>query len=93
MNMEITAETRLVDLTVGQLLDYLSRHIKAPEKRAQKAPKRYAYGIAGIAQIFNCSLTTANRIKKSGVIDDAIHQSGRIIVTDIELALQLFNNK
>ena len=38
-------------------------------------------------------MTTANRIKASGRIDDAITQHGRIIVVDANKALQLFNNK
>lgn len=51
--------------------------------------RRYVYGIAGIARLFNCSITTANRIKQSGKIDEAISQLGRIITVDAELALQL----
>lgn len=54
--------------------------------------RRLVYGIAGIAQVFNCSMTTANRIKKSGRIDKAIKQHGRVIVVDADLALELFNN-
>ena len=51
--------------------------------------RRLVYGIAGIAQIFNCSMTTANRIKQSGKIDRAITQYGRKIVVDANLALEL----
>lgn len=40
-------------------------------------------------KIFGCSIPTANRIKKSGVIDSAITQVGRKIVVDSELALSL----
>lgn len=47
------------------------------------------YGIEGIAQVFGCSVPTANRIKKSGVIDDAITQIGRKIIIDAEKALAL----
>ena len=47
------------------------------------------YGIAGIAQLFNCSMTTANRIKASGKIDQAISQTGRMITVDADLALRL----
>ena len=47
------------------------------------------YGIKGIADTFGCSIPTANRIKKSGVIDDAITQVGRKIVVDADLALEL----
>lgn len=90
--MEITSDTRIIDLTVGQLMDLFAA--QAPATQAQpKEEKRLVYGIAGIAQIFNCSMTTANRIKASGRIDDAITQHGRIIVVDANKALQLFNNK
>lgn len=51
--------------------------------------RRVYYGIEGIAQIFGCSVPTANRIKKSGVIDDAITQIDRQIVIDGNLALEL----
>lgn len=67
----------------------------APKQAHQQEAKerRKVYGIAGIAQIFNCSMTTANRIKQSGRIDQAITQHGRIIVVDTELALELFDKK
>ena len=55
-------------------------------------PKRYVYGIRGIAQLLKCSKSKANRIKKSGVIDEAIIQNGRKIIVDVELALQLIKN-
>lgn len=91
--MEITSDTRIIDLTVGQLMDLFAK-AQAPVTQAQpKEEKRLVYGISGIAQIFNCSMTTANRIKASGRIDDAITQHGRIIVVDANKALQLFNNK
>lgn len=51
--------------------------------------KHYEYGIAGIAKFFGCSIPTANRIKKSGVIDAAITQVNRKITIDFELALSL----
>ena len=51
------------------------------------------YGIAGIAKIFNCSNTTASRIKSSRIIDKAITQIGRKIIVDAELALQLAGSK
>ena len=53
--------------------------------------KHYEYGIQGIAKIFGCSIPTANRIKKSSIIDAAISQIGRKIVIDTELALKLAN--
>jgi hypothetical protein len=55
--------------------------------------KKHVYGIRGIAQLFGCSMPTANRIKKSGKIDKAITQIGRKIIVDAELALELAGRK
>jgi hypothetical protein len=93
MNIEPT--TRIIDLTVGQLMDLLSSAMVAKPEEPKTPERRFVYGIAGIAQLFNCSMTTANRIKASGRIDKAISQSGRIIVVDADRALELYsiNNK
>ncbi|GAQ13477.1 hypothetical protein MODO_1132 [Myroides odoratimimus] len=55
--------------------------------------KRYVYGIRGIAELFGCSISTANKIKKEGKIKNAILQYGRKIIVDAELALELFSKK
>ena len=55
--------------------------------------KKHVYGLHGIAQLFGCSMPTANRIKKSGKIDRAITQIGRKIIVDAELALELAGRK
>jgi len=55
--------------------------------------RKHVYGINGIAKLFNCSLSTASRIKQSGKIDQAIKQFGRKIIVDAELALELFGKK
>ena len=62
---------------------------KASSDEESAKPRRLVYGIQGIADTFGCSIPTANRIKKSGVIDDAITQVGRKIVVDADLALEL----
>ena len=51
--------------------------------------QKYAYGISGICEIFGCSKPTAQRLKKSGVIDGAIIQNERTIVVDRQKALAL----
>lgn len=55
--------------------------------------KHYIYGMKGLAQLLGCSLSTAARIKKSGVLAPAIHQTGKIIVVDADLALDLMRVK
>lgn len=84
----IDNDTRIIDLTVGQLKDILGQQQTVVVDNSPQE-KKLAYGIAGIAQIFNCSMTTANRIKASGRIDRAISQYGRMITVDVDLALEL----
>lgn len=94
--------TRLI--TIEQLLakpicmmtgEELTLLLQNTEKVTAKVPaevvpeKHYEYGIEGLAKVFKCSIPTANRIKKSGVIDAAITQVGRKIVVDVELSLEL----
>lgn len=89
--MEINPKTRIIDLTVEQLVEVITK-AKAPvEKSIPEQETKYEYGIAGIAKIFNCSIRTANRIKQSGRISQAITQIGRMIVIDVNRALELYN--
>ncbi|MBO5592803.1 MAG: DUF3853 family protein [Prevotella sp.] len=62
---------------------------KKPESSIPSPKRKLAYGIKGIAETFGCSIPTANRIKKSGIINKAISQLGRKIVIDVDLALEL----
>ena len=82
----------------GEELAYLINNIglltgdKMPEECTPSSDRKLAYGIKGIADTFGCSIPTANRIKKSGIIDKAISQIGRKIVLDVALALELAGN-
>lgn len=53
-----------------------------------QAEKKLVYGIKGLCEILQCSPATAHRIKRSGIIKEAITQIGRKIVIDVELALE-----
>lgn len=69
--------------------------IAAPESSVivDTTKRQHVYGIAGIASLFGCSIPTASRIKKSGIINRAITQIGRKIIVDAELALELAGRK
>lgn len=87
-------KTRLIDLTVGELLELIGREKQQQQTRTEidvskTYYKKYVYGRAGIAELFKCSLTTASRIKQSGLIDGAYRQVGRLIIVDAEKALEL----
>lgn len=78
------------------LMSEVFRHRQQPELQPLTITdvsdsNKYAYGIAGICEIFGCSKPTAQRIKSSGIIDGAITQTGRTIVIDRQKALDLVN--
>lgn len=79
-------DTRIIDLTVGQLKALLNKD--APVVKREE--KRLVYGIKGIAELFGCSISTAQRIKDSGKIKKALTQVGRKIVVDADKALELY---
>ncbi|NDW11958.1 DUF3853 family protein [Bacteroides sp. 214] len=91
MKTNIDLNKPLWQLTVGEFLELMNQ---TPIVATDNTPKekRLVYGISGIAQLFNCSMTTANRIKSSGRIDRAISQHGRMITVDAELALELMKS-
>ena len=72
---------------------YMMKHVLmeslSVESTEPSSQKRYVQGYQGIASLFGCSKSTAQRIKKSGIIDDAITQVNRKILVDADLALQL----
>ena len=103
MEHVFTFETLLqtpVCMMTGEQLAFLVSNLPLLNKQGNKAssdeesakPRRLVYGIQGIADTFGCSIPTANRIKRSGVIDAAITQVGRKIVVDADLALELAAN-
>ena len=64
--MDFSANTRIIDLTVGELVDIIRDSIPQPVVAPVEANRMYDYGIAGIARTFGCSQSTAKRIKASG---------------------------
>tara|TARA_R110002012_G_scaffold241323_1_gene415535 strand:+ start:14304 stop:14600 length:297 start_codon:yes stop_codon:yes gene_type:complete len=96
MNLELLKEKPIFQMTGEEFL-FLQRSIDKVSYEAKKDPadnisKKYVYGIRGIARLIGCSISSANRLKKSGVIDEAIIQNGRKIIVDSELALELIKN-
>lgn len=87
--MGITKETRLIDLSLGELVEYLQANIKPSQQ--EKAGKEFVYGYKGVQTLFNCSNATACKLIH-GKIKDAVFQDGRMIVVDKEKALRLFNS-
>ena len=77
-------------MTGEELIFLLNSSMEAKvNEQTPVVQKRTYYGIEGIAQVFGCSVPTANRIKRSGIIDAAITQIGRKIIVDADMALAL----
>ena len=89
----ISQDTRLIDLTVAQLAEVIDKAVEESLSRRSQptdSTPRFVHGIKGIAAIFGVSERQARYIKSSGVINKAIRQQGRTIITDVHMALQLF---
>ena len=92
----------IFNLTVGEFIEALQEGIgfSSPvvneEQMVQqntRVQKHYVYGLKGLCSLLGCSLSTAARIKKSGAIDAATSQRGKIIVFDADLVLDLLSVK
>lgn len=100
MNTEELKSKLLVQMTGEEFL-LLQQSVLTKEQSNQPTANttdlatspKYVYGLKGIAELFDCSISTANRIKNSGVIDKATRQIGRKIIVDAQYALELINKK
>lgn len=81
-------ETPLAMLTIGQLREILA-DIQKPAPEAATTAANYVYGLQGIQGLFNVSKKTAQRYK-DGILRDAVMQSGRKLVIDVDKAMALF---
>ena len=90
LNLNQLLQKPIAMMTGEELCFLITKSVESTEAATpQVASKGSYYGIEGIARVFGCSVPTANRIKKSGIIDKAITQIGRKIVVDADLALSL----
>lgn len=96
--MTITKDTPITFLTVGQLQaalglddDQIAKKREKGTESSNAEQKRYVYGLRGIRQLFGVSHATAQRYKNT-FLSDAVSQQGRIIITDVDKALELFKN-
>lgn len=94
-NIHILKERLSMQFTSRDLLDLLEDSILMKNenpKDIKQIEKKYVYGISGIQKLLNCSESSAKRLKKSGVIDDAIIQNGRKIIIDVDRAMELLKS-
>lgn len=88
-----TRLTPLAMMTLGDFLAALEEQGFVSKSNNQKpAEKRYVYGLRGIRELFNVSTKTAQTWKDT-ILKEAVYQSGRTIVTDVDKALELFDKR
>ena len=89
---QISNETPLAALTVGQFKNLLNDSKQELPEPAKETKKQYVHGLQGIKQMFGVSHATAFRYKET-ILKDAVLQNGRKIIVDVEKAIELFNAK
>jgi hypothetical protein len=89
---QITNETPIAFLTVGQLLELLNSEKKHETVLIPEKSKRLVYGLRGIRNLFGVSHVTAYRYKET-IIKEAVSQYGRKIIVDADKAIELFKMK
>ena len=70
LNLNQLLQKPIAMMTGEELCFLITKSVESTEAATpQVASKGNYYGIEGIARVFGCSVPTANRIKKSGIID------------------------
>lgn len=87
----------LIQATLGDLRELLedmfSSSLKSDVESELEIKKHLVYGLTGLANLLGVCKATASNIKRSGILDPAISQRGKVIVVDADLALELMKAK
>lgn len=80
--------------TLGDLQEMFGEMFAPPndylaDPYARDVKRHFVYGLAGLAKLLGVCKATASSIKRSGILDPAISQHGKVIVVDADLALEL----
>lgn len=78
------------ELLIKSLITEKETNSKKKTKVLDK--NQYVYGIKGLADTLGCSKSHAQRLKSSGLFDEAITQLGRKIIIDKSKALEIAKN-
>lgn len=86
--------TRVIDLTLGELLEAVENRVKDFQQQPEKSEdKNFVYGLKGLAKLLGCSKTTAARVKATGDYDEAITQVGALLIIDADKVLEIAKAK
>ena len=86
----ITEDPAIKEMVLGMVKTVLTNNeVEQIMEENLKGKPFTVKGIQGIASIFGCSMPTAIKLKKT-VIKDAVMQDGRVILTEVAKAKQLY---
>lgn len=92
--------TRVCDLSLEEFLNLAKPIVMSwvGENKQKNTPliidtNEYGYGMQAIMELVAGSYSKACRIKKSGIIDEAISQNGRKIIVNMTLARKILHDK
>lgn len=83
-NSAFDDQKHIGDLTIGEFKSLYTEMIQ---------PKRFEYGVEGLARVLQCSRSSAYNLKKTGLLDPAIFHAGKIMMIDIELTLDIIHEE
>ena len=72
--------------------DAVEKAIGASRQVEQRELPKHVHGLQGIADLFGVSKVTAQKYKNTWLAD-AVAQNGKVLLTNTEKALELFNKK
>ncbi len=101
--MRTEKDTFIVQLTVGELIEILKDNFPMLATNSPSTDVniqsdgptfngRLVYGLRGIRELFNVSHKTAYEWKSTWLAP-AVKQRGRKIVTDVDIAMKLFDSR
>ena len=79
------------EITAGQLADLIIQKLSNKIEPAEK-PK-LSRGLDALAQKLGVSISTVVRLKRTGVFGDSIKQNGRVILVDLDKAVEYYFDK
>jgi hypothetical protein len=84
----------LLMVTFGEFLEAIDHAREVPESPASALDiaRKYVYGVRGLSRLLGCSISTAQRRISSGILDNCITRSGRLIIIDADAALEILKD-
>ena len=86
-------EKFLMQATLGDIKQMISDAVREAALTAiaenEENRRNFVYGLKGLALLLGCSISTAERLRQSGILDQAIIAHKGLLVIDADMALDL----